>query len=75
MSFTTEKSRFEQYRRALRDYFEARSSFNMYWIMEVLRGCSLTEFDQILTELRPTYGQYLKWNDVSKIRGQLISNL
>jgi hypothetical protein len=71
--YQEDRSRLEIFKNSLTIYLEL-PDLSILWIIEVLKGCSPTEFDQIAAELRPIYGQYPKWNDIPKIRGKLSYN-
>jgi uncharacterized protein with HEPN domain len=58
-------------RRSLEAYLE-NSILSMQWIVEVLKDCSIKEFDQIVSELREKHGRYVRWMDIREIRGRLI---
>ena len=62
------------HRDSLRAYMEQRPQLGMLWIVTVLKDCSVEEFDKHVRELEPIYGRYLRWVDIPKIRGKIVSD-
>ncbi len=56
---------------SLRAYLEQRPTLSMFWIVTVLKDCSVEEFDQHVTALEQQHSRYVKWTDIPKIRIQL----
>ena len=59
------------HKKSLQAYLKGESGLSIYGIVEVLRNCSLAEFDRIVEELRPVHSQYVSWLEIEEIRDQL----
>lgn len=50
------------------------NALSLSWIVEVLKDCTIQEFDHIVDELRPVYGQLVTWLDIPDIRSKIRIN-
>ena len=59
------------YKGSLESYLSGKTRLSIYGIVEVLKSCSLEEFDQIVEELKLVYIPYVTWHDIPEIRWRL----